>query len=84
MSKQVRSARGQVVDFDLLRIKEQMSSAPKTTTVQAREDFIDQKFKRRIKRLNREVTKSVAPAPGQIAPAVVEEFDETPPDESTE
>ncbi len=80
MSKQVRSARGQVVDFDLLRIKEQMSSAPKTTTVQAREDFIDQKFKRRIKRITRDVTKAVVPAATQIAPVPPpEEYDETPP-----
>ena len=43
-----RSAKGETVDFDLLRIKEQIASAPKTTNVQAREDFIDRKFKRRI------------------------------------
>lgn len=59
MSKGVKSARGQVVDFDLLRIKQQMASAPKTTTVQAREDFIDQKFKRRLKKMKRDVASSV-------------------------
>ena len=46
MSKGVKSARGEVVDFDLLKIKQQIASAPKTTTVQASEDYIDQKFKR--------------------------------------
>lgn len=60
MSKAVRSARGATVDFDLLRIKQQMASAPKTTTVQAREDFIDQKFKRRLKKMKRDVTSSVS------------------------
>lgn len=60
MSKAVRSARGAIVDFDLLRIKQQMASAPKTTTVQAREDFIDQKFKRRLKKMKRDVANSVA------------------------
>ena len=50
----VRSAKGEIVDFDLLRIKAQIASAPKTTNVQAREDFIDSKFKRRLKRLKRE------------------------------
>lgn len=58
MSKGVKSARGQVVDFDLLKIKQQIASAPKPTQVQVREDFIDQKFKRRLKRLNTEVTLS--------------------------
>lgn len=56
MSKAVKSARGATVDFDLLRIKQQIASAPKTTTVQAREDFIDQKFKRRLKKLSREAS----------------------------
>jgi hypothetical protein len=51
MAKGVRSARGEVVDFDLLKIKQQMAAAPKTTNVKAREDFIDQKFKRRLKKM---------------------------------
>ena len=46
----VKSAKGEIVDFDLLKIKEQIASAPKTTNVQAREDFIDRKFKRRLKK----------------------------------
>lgn len=60
MSKAVRSARGATVDFDLLRIKQQMASAPKPTTVQAREDFIDQKFKRRLKKMQRDAVGSVS------------------------
>lgn len=79
MAKTVRSARGEVVDFDLLRIKQQMASAPKTTNVKAREDFIDQKLKRRIKKLNRDIVKTVADA-AHPAP-VVEEYDETPDDD---
>lgn len=59
MAKGVRSARGALVDFDLLRLKQQMAAAPKTTTVQAREDFIDQKFKRRLKKMKRDVAGSV-------------------------
>lgn len=54
--KGVLSARGERVDFDLLKIKQQIASAPKATTVKAREDFIDQKFKRRLKRQIREVS----------------------------
>ena len=67
MKKVTRSARGTVVDFDLLKIKQQIATAPKTVDVKARENFIDQKFKRRLKRLTQEV-----------APPVVET---TPPDE---
>lgn len=51
----VKSAKGEIVDFDLLKIKEQIASAPKTTNVQAREDFIDRKFRRRLKKLTDEV-----------------------------
>ena len=61
MGKQVRSAKGQLVDFDLLKIKQQIASAPKPTNVQAREAFIDQKFKRRIKKLKRDVVDTSAP-----------------------
>ena len=57
MPKVVRSAKGQPVNFDMLKIKQQIASAPKPTSVKAREDFIDQKFKRRLKRLKRDVTK---------------------------
>lgn len=73
MAKPVRSARGEIVDFDLLRIKQQIASAPKTTNVKAREDFIDAKLKRRVKRLTRSPTKTV-----EATPVPVEEYDETP------
>lgn len=55
MSNTVRSARGVLVDFDLIRIKQQIGSTPKPTTVQARENFVDQKFKRRLKKIKRDV-----------------------------
>ena len=54
MSNIVKSARGALVDFDLMRIKEQFSSAPKPISVKAREDFVDQKFKRRLKKIKRD------------------------------
>jgi hypothetical protein len=65
MKKVTRSARGVVVDFDLLKIKQQMVTAPKPTDVKARESFIDQKFKRRLKKLTTEAT----PAPERTEPA---------------
>lgn len=51
MPKKVRTAKGQIIDFDLLKIKEQMVDSPKPTNVQARQDFIDQKMRRRVKRV---------------------------------
>jgi len=57
--KGVLSARGERVDFDLIKIKQQMATAPKAVTVKAREDFIDQKFKRRLARHTREVIAEV-------------------------
>lgn len=59
MSK-VRSAKGEIVDFDLLKIKAQMTAAPKPVDVKAREDFIDKKLQRRLRRLKRDVTVSQA------------------------
>ena len=45
-----RSARGEQVDFDLLRIKEQIAAGPKPVNVQSREEFIDRKVRRRAKK----------------------------------
>ena len=69
MAKGARSARGELVDFDLLRIKENLGAAPKGSTVKAREDFIDNKFKRRLRRLSETaVVPPPVPRP-QAAPA---------------
>lgn len=57
--KGVLSVRGERVDFDLMKIKAQIATAPKAVTVTAREDFIDQKFKRRLARQTREVISEV-------------------------
>lgn len=49
MAKKVRSARGEQVDFDLLRIKQQIAARPVTQDVRARQDFIEKKLHRRLK-----------------------------------
>lgn len=51
MSKQARSARGEVIDFDLLAIKQQLASSPTPVSVNQRRKFIDEKagFKQKIK-----------------------------------
>lgn len=50
MGKKIRSARGVLVDFDLIKIKQQIASAPKPVDVSVREEFVDRKIRRRIKR----------------------------------
>jgi hypothetical protein len=47
---QVRSAKGVMVNFDLLKIKEEIAAGPKPVNVQKREDFIDRKTRRRVKK----------------------------------
>jgi hypothetical protein len=80
----VRSARGVEVNFDLLKIKQQIASAPKTTEVKARESFIDQKFKRRLKRVQAQVADDIAITPGpQVFPEVVVEKSLPEPDQET-
>lgn len=50
MTKRIRSARGVEVDFDLIRIKEQIASGPKPVNVQSREEFIDRRVRKRAKK----------------------------------
>ena len=77
MARTVRSAKGVMVDFDLLRIKENLGSVPKATTVRAREDFIDQKMQRKLRRMADSAVTPIAEAvPVSNAP-VVEESDIT-------
>ncbi len=74
MPKKVRTAKGQIIDFDLLKIKEQMEAAPAPSNVQARQDFIDQKMRRRVKRVKEQIAeakknpKKRKPKPVDVAP----------------
>lgn len=43
MSQKVRSARGQILDFELLTIKQQLASIPVPKLVQERKDVIEAK-----------------------------------------
>jgi hypothetical protein len=54
MPNKVRTARGELIDFDLLRIKQQIAKKPPETEVKTRENFIDKKFQRRLKKINPE------------------------------
>ena len=55
MPKTTRSAKGETVNFDLLKIKSQIAAAPKTKEVKKREDFIHKKLRRRVKKINRKI-----------------------------
>lgn len=44
-----RSARGVIVDFDLLRIREKLAAAPRTVQVKERENYVESKSRRRRK-----------------------------------
>lgn len=50
MAVKGRSAKGVVVDFDLLRIKEQMSATPTSVDVRKRQDFIENRLRRRARK----------------------------------
>lgn len=55
MGKKVRSAKGVIIDFDLLKIKEQIAQTPPSVDVKKREEFIDKKFQRRLRKQKKEV-----------------------------
>ena len=48
--RRTRSIRGEQVDFDLMDVKAQIASHPKPTEVKTREDFIERRLNRRLKR----------------------------------
>lgn len=43
MSKRAKSARGEMVDFDLLSIKQHLAATPVPVSVQSRRKFIDER-----------------------------------------
>jgi len=59
LAKLIRSARGTQVDFDLILIKQQIAASAAPTNVQAREDFIENKIRRRSRRVAKPGVKPV-------------------------
>lgn len=49
MGKKVRSARGEIVDFDLLKVKQEIASGS-NVDVSNREAFVEKRLRRRSKR----------------------------------
>lgn len=75
MGQKYRSARGEIVDIDLVKIKQQIASTPKPVTVQEREKFVDKRIRRRVK-------KQVVDDDGldvglEVKQALAEDFDTT-------
>lgn len=50
MSRKVRSARGEIVDFDLLQIKNQLASASEPVEVKQRQQFVEHRLKKKTKK----------------------------------
>lgn len=57
MRKKVRSARGEMVDFDLMMIQEQLAATPIKPDVQARQDFIERRLRRHVRKVAKPVPK---------------------------
>ena len=55
----VKSAKGKVIDFDLLKIKRQMAGKPISIDVKARQAFIDQKARRRLRKITKQATAAI-------------------------
>lgn len=69
MSITGKSARGEIIDFDLLKIKQQIASAPPSSEVSRRKDFIENRLRRRTKKAELPVAAVTVdkPAP-EVAP----------------
>lgn len=70
MPRKARSARGVIVDFDLMKIKEQIASAPTPVEVKTRQDFIENRVKRRLKKV--QATVAVESAAVEAEPVLPE------------
>jgi len=81
MAKLVRSAKGQMVDFELLKMKEALSTNPTPVEVKSRERFIENKMKRKLKKAQNKMLedqKATAVKVEATEDPVVEVVEETP------
>ena len=72
----VRSARGVAVNFDELKIKQQLVATPAPLEVKARQDFVDQRLKRRAKRQAQKALEQTTAPIVEEQEELSEEFDE--------
>lgn len=69
MVRKVLSARGQVVDFDLLKIKSQILKTPTNENARNRERFIDKKRRRAVRKSADQMMAQVEPPMPKSPPA---------------
>lgn len=66
--RMARSARGEIVDFDLIAIKQSIASAPKPVVVEQRETYVDIQAGKRLRRSIKpkiKPTTEVSPLPSE-------------------
>lgn len=76
MPKIVRTARGALVDFNLIKIKHQLANAPAPTEVRERENFVERRLKRKLKQRSTPIVEQPVETPvepEQIAVEAVEQ-----------
>ena len=69
MPRIVRSARGEIVDFDLIMIKNQLAQAPQNVEVARRQQFIDNKEESPRRQVAKPATQPVQP-PVEVPPTI--------------
>lgn len=78
MPKFVRTARGRKIDFDLLKVKAQIANVQKPIEVQKREEFVERRLRRKLKKAQRELaakkkqTAAIETEPVKVEPTVKE------------
>jgi len=76
MGKKVKSAKGEIIDFDYLKIKAQLAAAPTPVEVKNRQNFIENRLKRRLKK-KLPVVEQLAVEVAPILPAAEENLPAT-------
>lgn len=72
MGRKYRSAKGELVDFDLLKMKQSLAGKPSVPAVKAREDFVDGRLRRRPRK------KIIPPLPTTLLENVGKKQPKTP------
>lgn len=85
MPKLIRSARGEMVNFDLVLIKQEIAANAAPTNVSSREDFIESRIRRRTRRAGKLGIKPSERELGEeVSVAAFEEPEEFAGEEETE
>jgi hypothetical protein len=71
MGKKIRSAKGVMLDFDLMKIKEQIANVVPPVDVKQRQDFVERRLRRRMKKPLPQTTAAIEAQPR--LPTVIDE-----------